>query len=236
MFKKISLVLFALVMLPLLAVAGDGFRPYIGFTGGIGAQSGYYRAYDTASKDVHYATIGKTTGLAGGVLGAQLDLSDHFFFAIQGNALWHSLDSKTVLRSNSPTVLGTFNHIVHIKNSFQFGADLRLGMRAKKAIAYILAGGEAGRWHMAMFNSAAIASQGVSAFSRVTTSDMRVGPKVGGGVTFPLWEGWFANMEYSYTWFGSLNKTLTDSLTGHEWRHRENIRQNTTLFGINYLF
>lgn len=245
MLKKFYLAFMVLVFLPLLAIAHDDYRdghfhPYLGITGGLGAEAGYYRAtgYDPPGpfpkKGDRYGTIGKTTGLAGGVVGVQVAFHDHFFFAIQGNALWHSLNGKTVFRSTDDN--GINNHIVHLRNNFQFGLDTRLGVFVKKAMAYAIVGAEAGRWKMALLNPSSVSNVGIPANSKAHSSAMRWGPKVGVGVTHPIYKKLFGNIEYSYTWYGSLHKTLVDFTGNIHWKHRANIRQNTILLGLNYVF
>lgn len=210
---------------------GCDFHPYVGIAGGVAVPTGHYRALLPATGDADHAHFGNTNGLIGGVAGVQTGFGSNWFAAAQFNFLYDTADFSP-RRSTDDT--GALNH-VHLKNSFQWGFDVRLGWSLCNVSPYVLGGFEAARWTISLRNDSAISALGIPANSSLHFHKTLYGPKVGGGVTFPICGCLSANMEYSYTWFGHFRRTLTDDL-GFEWQHRKHIHQNTVLFGINYLF
>lgn len=206
---------------------------YVGITGGLAPLAGHYQAVNSNTTDTHFATIGSTQGLVGGVVGAQTVFLNHGFFAVQANGFYNTTNKK--IRSSTNTV-GVISHGVNTENHCQWGADARLGFRIFKTNTYALGGFEYGNWKMTLNNASATSVRGIPAYSIVTISKALWGGKAGGGITFPFIEHVWANMEYSYTWFGTISQPLTDNLTGQVWHHQEVIRQNSILFGLNFMF
>lgn len=211
-----------------------GFKPYIGLAGGVAPLSGYFQGQTAATGETHYVTTGGTAGLIGGVYGVQTNW-DSFFFAIQANTLYNTTQ-RTVGKATTTTAPAVVNYDVEYRNHFQWGIDARLGWTLCGINPYVLGGFESGSWRLALSNNSTLSNLGIPAGSTVNTSKTLWGGKVGAGVTFPILGCLWANMEYSYTWFGRVSTTLTDAITGFSWNHRAEVRQNSILFGVNYLF
>lgn len=214
------------------------FDSYVGIVAGPGILSGDYEADDvltTGSEDIGNR-LGGTSGLVGGVLGIQTYFCDYYFAALQGNALYNCLDKEErfdTFTFGTPPVTGGGS--IHIKNHFQGGLDGRLGLSICQTTPYFLFGFEAGRFEMDLVNLSAAPFRGIPANSTIEVKKWLCGPKVGGGVVFPLTECLMFNFEYSYARFNELRKVLVDATTG-TWTHNSNIRQHSVLWGLNYLF
>ena len=200
----------------------DDIQFYVGATGGVSVFDANHRAH--ASRHRHFAQIGGTNGLVGGVVGAQKVFCNDIFVGIQANALYNTFD-RSVHRFHAE---GRRHHN-HVRNNFQYGIDGRLGMNFCGTVLYVLGGVEAGDFR---FDFRHVRSGGDhSTFHRSRTL---WGPKVGAGITFPLTCSLNFNMEYSYTWFGNSHGRFNHD--GLYWRHRHTINQNAIQFGVNYLF
>ncbi|MDR3625057.1 MAG: hypothetical protein P4L16_07970 [Chlamydiales bacterium] len=204
---------------------------YVGIVGGANSPSGKYRAFDRISGETHRATLGGLEALGGGVVGVQT-YSDNFFIAVQGNLLYNSA-SRTLTHDTDTS--GIANHTANLKNDFQWGADLRLGYAICQVTPYILGGFATGHWSLRLENNSGTSNFGIPANSVFSLGKSLWGPKVGGGITFSV-DSYMVNFEYSYTWFGSINRDLTDSLSDHTWNHHQSIQQGAFLVGINWLF
>jgi opacity protein-like surface antigen len=99
---------------------------------------------------------------------------------------------------------------------------------------YLLGGFESGHWSLILNNNSGSDNRGIAANSIVSLGKTLMGGKVGGGVTFPITCQLSANVEYSYTWFGSIDRDLTAG--GQTWNHSTNVRQGSFLVGLNYSF
>ncbi len=212
-------------------------RPYVGIVGGIAPLAGTYKAKEisVASGMKDFASLGGTPGLIGGVYGIQMKYWRRGFFAVQVNTLSNTLHRVVSSSKNSS---GIVNAKASIKNYFQWGADLRFGGKTGSTNHYIFTGFESGKWGLELRNDSSDYNQGISPNSSITTHQTLWGGKFGAGITFPLHkrEIVWVNMEYSYTWFGHVNNTLTNPNNGNTWTHRANVQQNSVLFGMNYLF
>lgn len=211
----------------------NGIHFYLGVNGGCESLDGRYLALNPVIGETHFATIGNKSGFIGGVLGAQTYLCQNFFIALQGNALYNTLDAQVRKSTNT---FGVPNHVVKVKNSLQYGLDARLGFRFCEITPYILGGFEAGKWTMTLANESTAYVRGIPPYSRLSFSKTLWGPKVGIGLSFPIYCSLIANLEYSYTWFGRVSAELVDIPTAVLWHHRERIDQNSFTAGLNYLF
>lgn len=214
----------------------DSFQPYVGITGGVSALNARYRALNAAAGDRHFATGADTDALLGVVLGAQTSFCNQFSFALQANGLYNDL-KKTIRSSTSST--GIPNHVVDVKNHFQWGVDARLGWNICHVAPYIIAGFEAGKWRLGLSNQSTVINRGIPALSSLHFSKTLWGPKAGLGVTFPILCNLFANIEYTYTWYGKIHTDLIIPATttaAVDWNHEIKIRQNAFTIGLNYFF
>ncbi len=230
-FSLLALLNCALVRGDTFCLCGYNIQPYIGIQGGVNPLSGRYRVEDATEK--HTTKMGTTSGLLGATLGAYTYFSDRVFFGIQGNALYNSLHNNVITDTNA---VGISNHIVTLTNHFQWGFDARLGYAICSATPYILAGIEISNWTMLLKNGSDVTTFGVPPGSELRFSKTLSGPKVGGGVTFPIACCINANFEYSYTWFGNIDAELIDPLTTADFRYKTRVQQSSFLIGVNYLF
>lgn len=210
----------------------DDIQFYVGAVGGVSALSGEYHALNPIIDDRHTATPGVTSGIAGGVLGVQVEFCQDIFVGLQANALYNSL-SKTIRSSTDSFAVPS--HVVHLKNNFEYGVDARIGMNICNAMPYVLAGIEAGKFKMTLSNDTLVPLRGIPP-GGAEVSKTLWGPKVGVGVTFPIACNIYLNLEYSYTWFKNVKTTLIDSVTQIAWDHKVRVNQNMFLVGLNYMF
>lgn len=239
-------------------VCEEDVQFYIGIVGGMSALNGEYRAKMTLPEvspetgiPHHIASVGESNTMVGGVAGASFSFcDDDFFIALQANGLYNSLH-KTV-RSGTDEI-GRLNHAVHIKNNFEYGIDVRFGANFCNAMPYLLAGIEAGEFQVKWLNNTLTPFLGIPAATQEVRNGITVttpglvkhkkvlwGPKAGIGITFPVTRDLAFNLEYSYIWFGSINKELVILNEAKNpvqtWNHKFRIHQNTILIGLNYLF
>lgn len=209
-------------------------RPYIGIIGGVAPLAGTYKATEvTPSGSLDSASLGGTEGLVGGVYGVQIHYCKHGFFALQANTLYNTTNQTVSVNKSAE---GIVNAEALIKNHFQWGGDARFGFRVRSANPYILGGFESGRWEMKLKNDSDGYERALAPYSTESRSKTLWGGKVGAGVTFPLFNCLWANMEYSYTWFGHIKTVYENPTNGNIWTHKVSIQQNSLLFGLNYLF
>ncbi len=212
----------------------DDVQYYVGGAGGVSALSGQYRALNASAGNTHYSRSGGTHLLIGGVAGAQTTLCDDYYAALQFNALYNNLDKN--LRSDT-NAAGALNNVVSLRNNFQWGLDARFGMETMcGATPYLLGGFEIGKFNLQLSNPSGVSERGILGGSTLNHKKSLVGGKFGVGVNVPICCQWVANLEYSYTWFGNVQTTLVDSVTGLTWNHKTEVRQNSVLLGLNYLF
>ena len=213
------------------------FQFYAGITGGISAFSGHFRSsapLPNGSSLAQNASFGGTHGLFGGVLGVQTTVCDDWYVAGQINLLYCSLNRRI---GSLTDAAGTPNAIATLKNRFQYGFDGRIGMTTcSGATPYVLGGVESGKFTLQLENQTGTSNAGIPANSRLSNHRTLWGPKVGFGVNFPICCEWVANFEYSYTWFGHIQRRLNDVPTTLNFTHKQNVRQNSVLLGLNYLF
>lgn len=211
---------------------GQNFNFYIGAVGGVTHPGNSYKLSDSIGNSDR-VTFGGVTGIGGGVFGVQTYCCN-WLLAGQINVLGNS-HNKTLTDLGS--LLGHFK--ADLKNNFQWGGDVRIGYRFCSATPYVLGGFEGGRWDLKLRNLSTVSSFGVAAGGSVHHKKFLYGGKVGGGVMFPVFCSCLMfNMEYSYTWFGKLKRTFTDSTqtTPLSGTHCASIQQGMFLVGLNWLF
>lgn len=168
---------------------------------------------------------GPASFLGGLLLGYNAYVGDDFYVGVVGNALYNSLNSnisRVALSTPGPITLNNT-----LRNSFQGGADLRLGMKVDSVTPYILGGVEAGSWKYAT--------------NFATTTKTLVGPKVGVGVLFDVASNWNAGLEYAYTWFGTINannagQIVSGTVSAGSSTNSVKVNQSQVLASLNYLF
>lgn len=236
-FSKLSLVVLtsALSGFAQAGTMGDmqaepGYSFFIGATGGIGMYDGTYRALNAVVNDEHFSQNGGDSFIGGGLVGVDTKWNN-WYIALVGNVLYNSL-SETVRSSTNGVGVG--NHVVGIQNDFQYGGDVRLGTNIWNATPYLLGGVEAGKWDMTLTNNSLVSNRGIPALSSTTFSDDLVGPKAGLGVMLAATDTLNVGIEYSHTWFGTINRTLVDSVTGVSWNHRTKVQQNQAMLSAVY--
>jgi opacity protein-like surface antigen len=203
--KKLSVV-FSVAALSTAALAGGpdnmamatdasnsaGF--FLGATAGMGMTDMTVTATDVDNGVTDSVVMpSQKKSFLGGLLGGyQAVLSNDFYWGIAANAMYNSLNGSFF--SETDSVNGSDSNT--LKNTFQGGADIRLGMKVNSATPYVLGGVEAGSWKFGNV------STGEPSYSKTRTL---VGPKVGAGVLFAVDSNWQAGLEYAYTWFGNIN-------------------------------
>jgi opacity protein-like surface antigen len=210
----------------------DCLQGYVGLAGGISALSSDSFTRNLGSFENYKSVVGGTSGLIGGVLGCQTVIGDTYL-AVQGNVFYNS--TATTSHRNI-TATGQTNYLVRLKSDVQYGADARVGLWFCGVAPYFLAGAEGGKWQSRLENESETSFRGIPAGATLKYSKRLWGPKVGGGVIFPISTCIAVNMEYSHTWFGKMERRLVDSATGATWRYKHSIAQSSILFGLNYLF
>lgn len=207
-------------------------RPYIGIKGGVTASTGRFSSTNVDGGDSHCGHFGRTSGLVGGVLGAQTTLCNNVFLAVEGNALWN--DGDQVIHRGTNTA-GIVNNRAKIRNDFVWGFDGRIGYTFCNVSPYILGGFESGEWRLKLSNETTASFQGIPPGSYEFKRTL-YGPKVGAGVTFPITCNLYMNFEYSFTWFGKVSNRLLDSVTEDTWARKTRYQLNAYTLGFNYLF
>jgi opacity protein-like surface antigen len=243
------------VLLALLALSPIGLKahflsncdihPYIGISGGISPTVGQYSRWvttelGTVDLGVQETNIGRTSGLFGGVAGLQTCFCNWLFAAVQFNGYYNTSSFPVYYFTHGTgSSAGILDTTLEVRNSFQWGFDGRLGFCFCGDISpYVLGGFEAGRWMLTLGNGNDRSSLGIPQRSFPSLMRTLYGPKVGAGVTFPLACHLAANLEYAYTWFGNVQADLlnTTSTSKKLYHHKINIRQNSFVLGVNYLF
>ncbi|CAM2953028.1 outer membrane protein [Legionella worsleiensis] len=228
-----SAVSFAGTMGPVVQDSGYSF--FIGGAAGIGMLQGDYTGYNPVNTDTHYASLGDNSFIGGGLLGIQTVLANNVYLALVGNVLYNSQDS--VQRSSTgPSTNPVRNHDVTVSNDFQYGGNIRLGMKMGNATPYILGGVEAGKWELGLGNISSTWNRGIAPLSGINYSKTLTGGQAGAGILVALNNNWNMGMEYAHTWFGDVNVDLIDGVTAFRWNHKADIQQDQVLFSLNYIF
>ncbi len=215
----------------------DDLKFYVGVVGGVNSLDGEHRAeiVTPALSTEAKSTFGATSGIIGGVAGVGMEFCDDYFFVIQGNAVYNSLDRVIDKVETLTGSTGVFTEAeVRVKNNFQWGFDARFGMKICGAMPYILGGFESGEFKRTYETETTVA--GVETELKFEHKKRLYGGKAGLGVAFPISCGWIANLEYSYTWFGDIKEDFTNPSTGFSGEFKTRLDQGQFLVGINYLF
>ncbi len=196
---------------------------------------GDYSGFDPFNADTHYARLGNNSFLGGGLIGIQTVLSNNVYLAVVANVLYNSQDGVQRL-SKAPATNPVQNHVVSVTNDFQYGGNVRLGMKLGNVTPYLLGGVESAKWELGLVNQSAAWNRGLAPLSNMTYSKTQAGGQAGAGALIALNNNWNLGMEYAHTWFGDVNVDLIDGLTARRWNHKANIEQDQVLFSLNYTF
>jgi len=237
------LVALLLSTLPALSSAGAmGPMPsgcdttfFAGGAAGVGMLQGNYEAFDQLNTDYRYARMGNDNFLGGALFGVQTVMPNSVYLALVGNALYNS-QSATQFLSTGPTTAPLRNHVVSLLNNFQFGANIRLGMKMNNVTPYILGGAEAGTWEMGLANRSATWTRGIAPNSDIQYKKTLIGGQAGAGALIDLNPFWSIGMEYAHSWLSHISSNLLDQTTLHFWRHKAVVNQDQILFSVNYKF
>ena len=230
--KKYLLLALGIAYAPSALAFCDCVQGYVGLAGGVSTFLGDTKVRNEGSQENYISTLGAASGLFGGVIGCQTLIGDTYL-AVQGNVFYNSA-STTAHRNITPT--GFTNYLARVKSDVQYGMDARMGLWFCGVAPYFLAGAEGSRFQLRLTNESDTSFRGIPPGTTLNFSTRSWGPKVGGGVIFPISQCIAFNMEYSYTWFGKIERRLFDAETASFWRHRASLNQSSVLFGINYLF
>jgi opacity protein-like surface antigen len=207
---------------------------YFGGTVGVGALETTFRSTNTLIDESHTVFGGGTSFVGGGILGVEYTFCNNIYTAIEGRALYNSSD-----RSFAHTRFVDGSYGAKIKNNFIYGGDLKVGLTLDCCVTpYLLVGVEAGKWKTSLSNDTNGTLFGLAPNTSVSFSKTRCAPKVGCGVRFPLGDVFAADLQYSFTWYGSSRHSLTDIITPDEtvWTHKREIDQHKFMVSLNYSF
>jgi opacity protein-like surface antigen len=190
----------------------------------------------------HHVFGGGTSFLGGVILGLDRTWCDLFstplYTALEFNARYNSYD-KDIARFTD--AVGIANFRANIRSNFQYGLDFKFGIPVDccGTTPYLLVGVEAAQIRTKLHNDTATPFRGIPAFGSASFHKTRAGCNVGGGVRFRVWECIDMDMQYSYTWYGRHQNTLSTPAIGEivpaaTWRHRTRLEENRFLVSLSY--
>lgn len=219
---------------------------FIGGAAGMGVLNATQRSsasFTTADGTSDFAInnrVGTASFLGGLLLGYNAYFGKNLYVGVVGNALFNSMNHNITTAgvtfkpadrrgvSSEPTTASLIGAYT-LKNSFQGGIDLRLGMEIDHVTPYVSGGFEAGSWkYNTPFASA---------------KKTLVGPQAGLGALFDIAPNWSAGLEYDYTWFGTIHANNAGPIVSAPLGIKAGsaassvkVAQSQVLASLNYLF
>lgn len=229
--------LFATLLMVCATPALFACDAYIGGAVGIGSFDGAYRGHDQTTDERHYSRNGGLSFIGGGQIGVEdyfencwCDCLDDLYGALEFNFLYNSYN-KTV-RSSTVDGGSALEDGVRLKNDFLFGIDVKWGTRICNATPYIVTGYALGSWDFKLLNRSGATELGVPD-GGTRTKKTKSGFKLGTGVRYDVCDCTFFDLQYSYTWFENIHRTLVSTDT---WKHKVDLNQQRIVFAFNWTF
>lgn len=207
---------------------------YIGAKAGIAALSGKYSAFNPLAGDLHFARAGGTSGQFGLLIGAGTFITSNLYTALELDGFYDSYNNNVRISSSTT---GVHNHIAGIKANFRFGFSGRVGVQLYNGVMpFVMVGGELGSWTMRLANESTTSNRGIAANSSTSYKKTQVSPKIGGGIHFPICGALSGRLEYNYLFGPTIKRSLVDSVTGINWKHKASTNQHSVNIAFIYNF
>ncbi len=231
---------------PVVVQVSDWTGFYVGGAVGARVADSQWTTLDLGSFPVDPTTNGarfdNAAARVGGIVGYDWQLSPAWVVGVEGDFGWANNRSSS---AGFPGVDASefFQSQATDAVSLKLGWDASLRVRAgylmtPSTVLYVTGGAA---WHELKAGAACFGADASPSFCNsiktVSTSVVKTGWTVGGGLETTVWRNWNARIEYRYSDFGHVTVFMPETpLVGDSLTGKVDVRTHTALVGLTYKF